>query len=76
MNIFIKTLDNQIETLKDNVSTLIGNCSTILEFSNVPLFEDTIQLSETEEAKLIEINKELQRLCNILIDVKEEIYKL
>ena len=76
MNIFINILNKQIEQIKDNISTLLGNCNTALEFSEVPLFTEEIELHENDEAELIEINKKLQILRNILIDIKEEIYKL
>jgi len=76
MNVFISTLNDQIAQLKDNASTLVGSCISVLEFSNVPLFDEKIAISKYEEIQLIEINKKLQKLCNLLIDVKEEIYKL
>lgn len=76
MNIFIKTLNYQIEQLKDNASILLGSCDSVLEFSNVALFDEKIIISRADKIQLTEINNKLQKLCNLLIDVKEEIYKL
>ncbi len=76
MNIFIQNLEHQIIDLKDRASIIVGMVQNAIEFSNVPLYEESIYVTPLEKRKIRKINAKLKEMHGKFREIKDEIYKL